>query len=78
MIILFYHHSFKANVNYKNHRGFEKNLLFVQIIMALDTKCDKKSDKEFDIGFLGDSFVEGTSENFEDTFVGIFSSAKKI
>ena len=26
---------------------------------------------------MGDSFVEGTSEDFEDTFVGIFSKANK-
>ena len=72
-----FHHSFKANVNYKNHRGFEKKHTFCTDNHGFRSECNKKSSKEFDIGFMGDSFVEGTSENFEDTFVGIFSKANK-
>ena len=72
-----FHHSFKANVNYKNHRGFEKKHTFCTDNHGFRSKCDKQHKKEFDIGFMGDSFVEGTSENFEDTFVGIFSKARK-
>ena len=71
-----FHHSFKANVNYKNHRGFEKKHTFCTDNHGFRSECGKISDKEFDIGFMGDSFVEGTSENFEDTFVGIFSKEK--
>lgn len=71
-----FHHSFKANVNYKNHRGFEKKNTFCTDNHGFRSQCDKINEKEFDIGFMGDSFVEGTSENFEDTFVGIFSSAR--
>ena len=72
-----YHHSFKANVNYKNHRGFEKKNTFCTDNHGFRSECGKQSSKEFDIGFMGDSFVEGTSENFEDTFVGIFSKENK-
>ena len=71
-----FHHSFKANVNYKNHRGFEKKNTFCTDNHGFRSQCDKINEKEFDIGFMGDSFVEGTSENFEDTFVGIFSSSR--
>ena len=72
-----FHHSFKANVNYKNHRGFEKKNTFCTDNHGFRSECGKQSGKEFDIGFMGDSFVEGTSENFEDTFVGIFSKGNK-
>ena len=71
-----FHHSFKANVNYKNHRGFEKKHTFCTDNHGFRSECNKISGKEFDIGFMGDSFVEGTSENVEDTFVGIFSNEK--
>ena len=37
----------------------------------------KNINKNFDIAFMGDSFVEGYSVNFEDSFVGIFSESKK-
>ena len=72
-----FHHSFKANVNYKNHRGFEKINTFCTDNHGFRSECGQQSEKEFDIGFMGDSFVEGTSEDFEDTFVGIFSKANK-
>ena len=72
-----FHHSFKNNVYYKNHRGFEKKNIFCTDNNGFRSECGKKSGKEFDIGFMGDSFVEGTSENFEDTFVGIFSNKNK-
>ena len=38
--------------------------------------CDEvgREEKHFDIGFVGDSFVEGIGLPFEKTFVGMFSS----
>ena len=38
----------------------------------------KGACKNFEIAFLGDSFVEGVSLNYENTFVGIFEDKKNI
>ena len=72
-----YHHSFLPNINYKNNRGFEGKYTICTDNHGFRSECGKISGKVFDIGFMGDSFVEGTSENYENTFVGIFSKSKK-
>ena len=73
-----YHHGLKPNVNYKNIRGFEGKFTFCTNNYGFRDRCNNKIiKKDFDIGFMGDSFVEGYSVNFEDSFVGIFSNNKK-
>ena len=64
-------------VNYKNNRGFEGKYTICTDNHGFRSECGKVSGKVFDIGFMGDSFVEGTSENYENTFVGMFSKSKK-
>ena len=73
-----YHHGLKPNVNYKKSVGFEGKFIFCTNNHGFRNNCDEKIiNKDFDIGFMGDSFVEGYSVNFEDSFVGIFSNNKK-
>ncbi len=73
-----YHHGFMPNVNYKNNRGFQGKFTICTNKYGFRDSCNiKKIDKNFDIAFMGDSFVEGYSVNFEDSFVGIFSKNKK-
>ena len=72
-----YHHGLKPNVNYKKTAGFEGKFNFCTNNYGFRDSCNKKViNKDFDIGFMGDSFVEGHSVNFEDSFVGIFSYNK--
>ena len=73
-----YHHGFMPNVNYKNNIGFEGKFTICTNNHGFRDSCDKKNvSKNFDIGFMGDSFVEGYSVNFEESFVGIFSENRK-
>ena len=72
-----FHHSFLPNVKYENHRGFEGKNIFCTNNHGFRSECGEVTKKDFDYGIMGDSFVEGTSENFEDTFVGIFSRKKQ-
>ena len=73
-----YHHGFMPNVNYKNNAGFQGKFTICTNNHGFRDSCGKKNiNKNFDIAFMGDSFVEGYSVNFEDSFVGIFSESKK-
>ena len=73
-----YHHGFMPNVNYKNNVGFQGKFTICTNNHGFRDSCGKKNiNKNFDIAFMGDSFVEGYSVNFEDSFVGIFSESKK-
>ena len=74
----FYHHTLNKNVNYKKASGFNGYLTLCTDNHGFKYKCNSMRDKEFDIAFLGDSFVEGLALNYEDTFVGIFENKKKI
>ena len=71
-----FHHSFLPNVKYLNSRGFEGKYIFCTDNHGFRSECQKKRGKEFDFGFMGDSFVEGTSVDYEDTFVGMFAKEK--
>ena len=73
-----YHHGFMPNVHYKNNIGFEGKFTICTNNHGFRDSCDKKNEgKNFDIGFMGDSFVEGYSVNFEESFVGIFTENRK-
>ncbi len=73
-----YHHGLMPNVNYKKNSGFEGEFTICTNNHGFRDSCNKKNvSKNFDIGFMGDSFVEGHSINFEESFVGIFSDNKK-
>ena len=74
----FYHHTLKANVKYDKTPSFEKYYTLCTDNHGFKYKCGFKRNKEFEIAFLGDSFVEGVSLNYEKTFVGIFENKKKL
>ena len=67
-----FHHSFLPNVNYKKIQVLTENLHFARIDIVFRSNCKEDINKNIDIAFMGDSFVEGHSVNYEDSFVGIF------
>jgi len=76
-----YHHGLKPNVKMKNVKGFEGYYTFCTDNHGFRYKCEaKKRGKHFDFAFMGDSFTEGSSVSYEDSFVGIFEkfSKKKV
>lgn len=72
-----FHHSFLSNVNYKKSKGFEGIYTFCTDNHGFRSECGKVNSKNFDFGFMGDSFVEGVSLNYDKTFVGLFTKNKK-
>jgi len=71
----------------KNYNGLvgwgDKRYKFCTDNNGFRISCDKKEKnlKNFDIGFIGDSFTEGTGVSFENSFVGLIEnnlSNKKI
>ena len=75
-----YHHGLKANVKMKTAKGFDGYYNFCTDNHGFRYKCDQQRGKKFDYGFMGDSFTEGASVTYEDSFVGIFeqNSKKKV
>jgi len=73
-----YHHTLRENVEYNKMPGFDGNHTFCTDNHGFKYKCKKNRDKKFNIGFLGDSFVEGLGLDYEKTFVGIFENEKNI
>ena len=75
-----YHHTLSANYD-----GFARNnseYRFCTNADGLKSRCGGKNDhKNYDIGFLGDSFTEGLGLPYEKTFVGLIAEGlpgKKI
>ena len=76
-----YHHGLKANVKMKNVKGFNGNYTFCTDNHGFRYKCNHPiRGKNFDYAFMGDSFTEGSSVSYEDSFVGMFEKAtnKKV
>lgn len=76
-----YHHGLKANVKMKNVKGFDGNYTFCTDNHGFRYKCNNPiRGKNFDYAFIGDSFTEGSSVSYEDSFVGMFEKAtnKKV
>lgn len=68
-----YHHGLKANVKMENVKGFEGYYTFCTDNHGFRYKCDHtERGKNFDYAFMGDSFTEGSSVSYEESFVGIF------
>jgi hypothetical protein len=67
-----YHHTLSPNVDYKYANGINFTYRVCTNNHGFKSKCNlTKVDKNFDVAFMGDSFVEGGLE-YEKTFVGIF------
>ena len=72
----FYHHTLKENIKYYKASSFDNYYTLCTDNHGFKYKCGVNRSKNFDIGFLGDSFVEGVALNYEKTFVGIFEEEK--
>ena len=75
-----FHHTLREDINYKKYKSFEDLIVFCTDNHGFRSKCNAKTGKNFDLAFIGDSFVEAASLNYEDTFVGMLNnySKKKI
>ena len=60
---------------FKSYINVEDYYTFCTDNHGFKYKCGFNRNKEFDIAFIGDSFVEGVSLNYEKTFVGIFEKS---
>ena len=59
----------------ENVMGFEGLYTFCTDNHGFRYRCDsKKRGKFFDYAFMGDSFTEGSSVSYEESFVGIFEN----
>jgi len=68
-----YNHTLRPNINYSFAQGFDGYFDLCTDNHGFRYKCNgEQRDKNFDYGFIGDSFTEGASVNYEHSFVGIF------
>jgi len=66
-----YHHFLKKNYSDISQYGYKKPYVCTNEFRN-KVSCEKKNkSKNYDIGILGDSFVEGVGLEYEETFVGI-------
>jgi len=73
----FYHHTLRGNVKYEKAASFDQYHTLCTDNHGFKYKCGFERSKNFEIAFLGDSFVEGVALDYENTFVGIFENYKK-
>lgn len=72
-----YHHDLKSNVKYVLARGFYNQHMICTDNHGFKSKCDQIRGKKYKYAFLGDSFTEGISLNYEDTYAGLFENFSK-
>ena len=65
------------NIDYKYANGINFSYRICTNNHGFKSKCNLTAGKEFDVAFMGDSFVEGGIE-YEKTFVGIFEEKTKL
>lgn len=73
----FYHHDLRPNSSFRDHWGYEKNLIFTNNLGFKDHKNRNIIFKEKNILFIGDSFTEGVGLKYNETFVGIIDKKLK-
>lgn len=71
-----YHHTFNPDIDGVDKWG-DRNHRLCTNNYAFKSECDKleNESKEFDIAFIGDSYVEGIGLPYEETFVGMLKNA---
>lgn len=73
-----YHHTLKENINYFKARGFEGYYSLCTDNHGFKYKCNEEiRGKKFDYAFIGDSFTEGASVKYEDSYAGMFEDQLK-
>ncbi len=76
-----YHHTLRPNITYSYAQGFDGYFDLCTDNHGFRYKCNAEPrNKNFYYGFIGDSFTEGASVNYEHSFVGLFEKSlnKKI
>jgi hypothetical protein len=72
-----YHHDLRASVDYKYANTFRGTYRHCTNNYGFKDKCGSKGKKNYDLAFIGDSFVESAIEH-EKTIPGIFESKSKL
>ena len=73
----FYHHDLRPSSSFRDHWGYEQNLIFTNNLGFKDQKNRNIKFKEKNILFIGDSFTEGVGLKYNETFVGIIDKKLK-
>ena len=73
----FYHHDLRPDSSFRDHWGYEQNLIFTNNLGFKDQKNRNIKFKEKNILFIGDSFTEGVGLKYNETFVGIIDKKLK-
>ena len=68
-----YHHTLRENVVYSSNVSFIGTYELCTNNFGFKSKCNQLDNKNYEFGFIGDSFTEGTPIEYEDTFVGLFA-----
>ena len=67
----FYHHGLNKNLNSEDFWGpFSYKLCTDENSFKVSCNDTDRSEKNFDLAFIGDSFTEGVGLTYEETFVG--------
>lgn len=69
----YYHHTLAPNIDYSKTGWGPKTYRLCTDEWGLKYKCATKSKKTYQLGIIGDSFVEGLGVGYEETFVGIIN-----
>jgi len=72
-----YHHTIKPNFNLKQSSG-KKVYAICSNNLGFKSECNLKTNKNFDLAFIGDSVTEGFGQPYEETFVGIIKKESKL
>ena len=72
-----YHHTIKPNFNSKLSWG-NKFYTVCSNNLGFKSKCNLKTNKSFDLAFIGDSITVGIGYPYEKTFVGIIEKESKL
>ena len=70
-----YHHTLATNVAVNDDWGGKYHYKLCTDENGFKSSCGKQTGKQFDIGFIGDSFTEGIGLPYEQTFVGMIAEA---
>jgi len=74
----FYHHTLAPNINFAKTGWGNISYTLCTDKNGFKNKCNSnEKGNDYDIIFIGDSFVEGVGYEYNKTFVGIFDNAKK-
>lgn len=74
---LVYHHELLPNMTISNGRGFNGIYSLCTDNHGFKSKCGQNRGKDFEYGFIGDSFTEAVGVSYENSFTGLFENFSK-